>query len=74
MLDVGKDFTKIVQSIGRSLRKDGVYNEVEIIDISSKTLYADRHRDQRRKTYEQNGYDFSQDVNIIKIPDKVKEV
>jgi len=35
LIDVGKNYTRIVQSIGRGLRLDGLGNYVEVIDIYS---------------------------------------
>lgn len=65
ILDVGKDLTKIVQSIGRGLRKDGEYNKIDIIDISSDTYYGNRHRNERIKIYNQGNYDYVKDPEYL---------
>lgn len=51
LIELGTDEKLLIQSIGRAIRKDGVVNEVDVIDIGSKTKYAERHRKNRIKVY-----------------------
>jgi len=60
LIDVGKDFTKIVQGIGRGLRKDGEIDYVDILDIYSDTKYSKKHLADRKRIYKQNGYMFEE--------------
>lgn len=65
MIDVGKDETTIIQSIGRGIRLDGVHNKVDVIDISSNTFYSTKHRKERIKVYKREKYDYHEDSNFI---------
>lgn len=51
LIDIGKPETLILQSIGRGVRLDGKTNEVDVLDISSITKYAERHEKIRIKLY-----------------------
>lgn len=67
LIDVGKNETYIKQSIGRGLRLDGDRNEVEIIDISSNTKYAKKHRKSRIKVYERDEYNYFNSETTITV-------
>lgn len=58
-IDVGKNRTYILQGIGRGLRRDGVHNEVEFIDISARMKYSKRHRLDRIKIYKEEEFDWA---------------
>lgn len=57
-IDYGKSFTKIIQSIGRGLRKASDKDFVTIYDISSKTKYSRKHFNERIKYYEEAQYPY----------------
>lgn len=58
LIDVGKDSIKTIQSIGRGIRKDGVFNHVDVVDIYSDAKYSMRHKKERIKVYEKENYDY----------------
>lgn len=58
LIEVGKDRTRIMQSIGRGLRLDGDTNFINVVDISSNTKYAVSHRKERHKIYSDEGFNF----------------
>ena len=66
LVDVGKDKTRILQSIGRGMRLDGERNHVNVIDISSSTIYSKKHRTERMKIYKDQSYPHRM-VDFIKV-------
>lgn len=58
LIEIGKDRTRIMQSIGRGLRLDGDTNSIRVVDISSGSKYACQHRKEREKIYKEEGFDF----------------
>ena len=58
LIDVGKDSITTIQSIGRGIRKDGVYNHVDVIDIYADSKYALKHKKDRVKIYKKNNYEY----------------
>lgn len=60
MVDSGKSFIKIIQSIGRGLRKAADKSEVFVTDISSDTKYSSTHRRTRLGYYKESKYAFTQ--------------
>ena len=67
IIDIGKNDTYIKQGIGRAIRLDGVYNEVDVIDISSDTKYSKIHRRDRIKLYKADKHQFEIIEEKIKI-------
>lgn len=65
IIDAGKAFTTIIQSIGRSLRIYTDKDTVSIWDICSTTKYSKKHMNQRIKYYKEKGFPH----NIIKVID-----
>jgi superfamily II DNA or RNA helicase len=64
MLEAGKSFTRVIQSIGRGVRrKDGVKESVRILDICSSSKYSKRHLTERKKFYKEQEFPF----NISKV-------
>lgn len=61
MIDPGKSFIQIIQSIGRGLRKADDKDSVTVWDISSDFKYSLRHAKQRKKYYTEQQYAFSED-------------
>lgn len=64
-IDYGKSFTKVIQSIGRGLRKANDKDFVTIFDISSTMFYSKKHFNDRIHFYEDAKYPY-QIYNIDK--------
>lgn len=58
LLEPGKSFVRVIQSIGRGLRLATDKDHVEIWDITSTCKYAKRHLTQRKKFYKDVQYPF----------------
>lgn len=65
-IDYGKSFTKIIQSIGRGLRRASDKDFVTIYDISNCTKYSKKHFNERIKYYEEAQYPYG----IFEIPEQ----
>jgi superfamily II DNA or RNA helicase len=59
LIEPGKSFVRVIQSIGRGLRKANDKDEVQIWDITSTCKFAKRHLTKRKKYYKEAGYKFS---------------
>ncbi len=59
LLEPGKSFVRVIQSIGRGIRKAEDKDFVQIWDITSTCKYAKRHLTQRKKFYKEAKYPFS---------------
>lgn len=59
VVEAGKSFTRVIQSIGRGLRKAGDKDHVEIWDITSTCKFAKRHLTKRKAFYKEAQYPFS---------------
>ena len=51
MLEPGKSYVRVVQSIGRGIRKAQDKDYVQIVDITSNLKYSKRHLTKRKKFY-----------------------
>ena len=58
LLEPGKSFVRVIQSIGRGLRKAKDKDHVEIWDICSTAKYSKRHLSTRKKYYKEAEYKF----------------
>lgn len=58
MIDLGKSFIKIIQTIGRGARKADDKDSIKAIDISSNLKYAKKHVKERIKHYKNAKYPF----------------
>ena len=58
MLESGKSFTRVIQSIGRGIRKADDKDFVQIWDLTASTKYAKRHLTERKKFYKEAKYPF----------------
>ena len=58
LLEPGKSFTRVIQSIGRGIRKADDKDFVQIWDLTASTKYAKRHLTQRKKFYKEAKYPF----------------
>ncbi len=59
LIEPGKSFVRVIQSIGRGIRKAEDKDHVEIWDITSTCKYAKRHLTERKKYYKDAKYPFS---------------
>jgi len=59
LIEPGKSFVRVIQSIGRGIRKAEDKDEVMIWDITSDCKFAKRHLTQRKVFYKEALYPFS---------------
>jgi superfamily II DNA or RNA helicase len=59
LLEPGKSFVRVIQSIGRGIRKAEDKDFVQIWDITANTKYAKRHLTERKKFYKDAKYPFT---------------
>ena len=59
LLEPGKSFTRVIQSIGRGIRKAEDKDFVQIWDLTASTKYAKKHLTERKKFYKEAQYQFS---------------
>lgn len=59
MLEPGKSFTRVIQSIGRGIRKAEDKDHVAIWDITSTCKFSKRHLTKRKQFYKEANYPFS---------------
>jgi len=59
LLEPGKSFVRVIQSIGRGIRKADDKDFVQIWDITASTKYAKRHLTERKKFYKDAKYPFT---------------
>lgn len=59
LIEPGKSFVRVIQSIGRGLRVTSDKDFVNVYDISSNAKYSKRHLTKRKKFYEERGYDYT---------------
>ena len=58
MLEPGKSFVRVIQSIGRGIRKAKDKDYVRIIDITSNLKYSKRHLVKRKQFYKEQQFPF----------------
>lgn len=59
LIEPGKSFTRVIQSIGRGLRKGFDKDHVEIWDICSSCKFSKRHLTTRKKFFSEAEYPFN---------------
>jgi len=59
LIEPGKSFVRVIQSIGRSLRIADDKNYANIYDITSNCKFAKRHLTKRKQFYREAEYDFT---------------
>jgi len=59
LVEPGKSFTRVIQSIGRGIRKADDKDFVQIWDLTGGTKYAKKHLTERKKFYKDAQYPFS---------------
>ena len=58
LLEPGKSFVRVIQSIGRGIRKAKDKDSVRIWDITSSAKFSKRHLTERKKYYKEANYPF----------------
>jgi superfamily II DNA or RNA helicase len=61
LLEPGKSFVRVIQSIGRGIRKAEDKDHVEIWDVTSTCKFAKRHLTKRKQFYKDAKYNFTQE-------------
>jgi superfamily II DNA or RNA helicase len=61
LVEPGKSFVRVIQSIGRGIRKAEDKNFVQIWDITSTCKFAKRHLTKRKQFYKEANYPFTQE-------------
>jgi len=59
IIEPGKSYVKVIQSIGRGIRKAKDKDHVEIWDFTSSLKYSKRHLTKRKKFYRKVQYPFT---------------
>jgi superfamily II DNA or RNA helicase len=59
LLEPGKSFVRVIQSIGRGIRKAEDKDHVQIWDITSTCKFAKRHLTKRKAFYKEANYPFT---------------
>ena len=59
LIEPGKSFVRVIQSIGRGIRKAEDKDFVQIWDLTSRCKFAKRHLTQRKKYYKEANYPFT---------------
>jgi superfamily II DNA or RNA helicase len=59
LLEPGKSFVRVIQSIGRGIRKADDKDFVQIWDITAASKYAKRHLTERKRFYKDAKYPFT---------------
>ena len=59
LIEPGKSFVRVIQSIGRGIRKAEDKDFVDIWDITSTCKYAKKHLTERKKFYKEAHYPFA---------------
>ena len=59
LIEPGKSFVRVIQSIGRGVRKAKDKDFVQIWDVTSTCKFAKRHLTQRKKFYKEAEYPFT---------------
>ena len=60
LIEPGKSFVRVIQSIGRGIRKAEDKDSVEIWDVTSTCKFAKRHLTKRKSYYREADYPFTQ--------------
>ncbi|NBU68696.1 MAG: DEAD/DEAH box helicase [Verrucomicrobia bacterium] len=59
LIESGKSFVRVIQSIGRGIRRAEDKDHVEIWDVTSTCKFSKRHLTERKKYYKEAQYPFS---------------
>ena len=58
LIEPGKSFVRVIQSIGRGIRKAKDKDHVQIWDVTSTAKFSKRHLTERKKYYKEANYPF----------------
>jgi superfamily II DNA or RNA helicase len=61
LLEPGKSFVRVIQSIGRGIRKAEDKDHVQIWDVTSTCKFAKRHLTKRKTFYKEANYPYTQE-------------
>ena len=61
LIEPGKSFVRVIQSIGRGIRKAEDKDHVQIWDVTSTCKFAKRHLTKRKTFYREAAYPFTQE-------------
>jgi superfamily II DNA or RNA helicase len=61
LVEPGKSFVRVIQSIGRGIRKAEDKDHVQIWDVTSTCKFAKRHLTKRKTFYREANYPFTQE-------------
>jgi superfamily II DNA or RNA helicase len=61
LVEPGKSFVRVIQSIGRGIRKAEDKDHVQIWDVTSTCKFAKRHLTKRKVFYKEANYPFTQE-------------
>ena len=61
LVEPGKSFVRVIQSIGRGIRKAEDKDHVQIWDVTSTCKFAKRHLTKRKQFYKEANYPFTQE-------------
>ena len=61
LIEPGKSFVRVIQSIGRGIRKAEDKDHVQIWDVTSTCKFAKRHLTKRKQFYKEAEYPFTQE-------------
>lgn len=59
LLEPGKSFVRVIQSIGRGIRKASDKDYLQVIDLTSNLKYSKRHMTKRKEYYKEQNFRFS---------------
>ena len=65
LIEPGKSFVRVIQSIGRGIRKADDKDFVQIWDMTANTKYAKKHLTERKRFYKEAHYPFT--IEKVKI-------
>jgi superfamily II DNA or RNA helicase len=66
LLEPGKSFVRVIQSIGRGIRKAEDKDFVQIWDVTADCKFAKRHLTKRKQFYKEANYPFTQEKTTYK--------
>jgi superfamily II DNA or RNA helicase len=66
LIEPGKSFVRVIQSIGRGIRKADDKDFVQIWDITGNCKFAKRHLNKRKQFYREAAYPFTQEKSSYK--------
>ena len=66
LVEPGKSFVRVIQSIGRGIRKAEDKDHVQIWDVTSTCRFAKRHLTKRKQFYKEANYPFTQEKLVWK--------